>query len=62
MTSFFEISWGFGALIAWGIADYLARASSVRIGSLSTALLVQALGVVVPLVYLVVLLAFFDLG
>ncbi len=58
MTGFLDISWGFVALLTWGVADYLARASSLRIGSLSTALLVQGLGVGVPAAYLGLLLAF----
>jgi drug/metabolite transporter (DMT)-like permease len=41
-------------MAAWGVADYLARGSSARLGSLSTSLLVQALGLVVPGVYLAV--------
>ncbi len=36
-------------LLSWGAADYLAAFSSRRIGSLSTALLVQLFGIALPL-------------
>lgn len=52
MTNFLDASWGIGALLSWGVADYLARSSSVRIGSLSTSLLVQVIGLVAPLALL----------
>ncbi len=52
MTTTFDISWGFFTLLAWGGADYLARTSSVRTGSLNTAFFVQAIGWVLPALYL----------
>lgn len=52
MITTFDISWGFFTLLAWGGADYLARSSSVRTGSLNTAFFVQAIGWVLPALYL----------
>ena len=44
-------------LLSWGIADYLATSSAGRIGSLSTALLVQFFGIALPLPFVVAELA-----
>ena len=52
MTTTFDISWGLFTLLAWGAADYLARSGSVRTGSLNTAFFVQAIGWVLPALYL----------
>jgi drug/metabolite transporter (DMT)-like permease len=57
LTTTFDISWGFFTLLAWGGADYLARTSSVRTGSLNTAFFVQAIGWVLPALYLGISLA-----
>ena len=43
--------WGFSGLLAWGIADYLARVASQRIGSVSTALFTQLIGLALPLAF-----------
>ena len=43
--------WGFSGLLAWGIADYLARVASYRIGSVSTALFTQLIGLALPLAF-----------
>ena len=43
--------WGFSGLLAWGIADYLARVASHRIGSVSTALFTQLTGLALPLAF-----------
>lgn len=43
--------WGFSGLLAWGIADYLARVASHRIGSVSTALFTQLIGLALPLAF-----------
>ena len=43
--------WGFSGLLAWGIADYLARVASHRIGSVSTTLLTQLIGLALPLAF-----------
>ena len=43
--------WGFSGLLAWGIADYLARVASRRIGSVSTALFTQLTGLALPLAF-----------
>lgn len=51
------IFWGGLGLLSWGIADYLARSVSVRIGSLSTAILVQVLGLALPLPFVIAELA-----
>ena len=56
MTSTFDASWGLLALASWGVADYLARSNAARIGSNSTSLLVQAIGLVLPLAYLAAVL------
>ena len=45
--------WGFSGLLAWGIADYLARVASHRIGSVSTTLLTQLIGLALPLAFVV---------
>ncbi|MYC33523.1 MAG: DMT family transporter [Chloroflexi bacterium] len=45
--------WGFSGLLAWGIADYLARGASRRIGSVSTTLLTQLIGLALPLAFVV---------
>lgn len=46
--------WGFSGLLAWGIADYLARSASRQIGSVSATLLTQLIGLALPLVFVVV--------
>lgn len=51
MASIGGFYWGFSGLLAWGIADYLARASSRRIGSVSTTLLTQLIGLALPLAF-----------
>ena len=51
------IFWGGLGLLSWGFADYLARSVSVRIGSLSTAILVQVLGLALPLPFVIAELA-----
>ena len=43
--------WGFSGLLAWGIADYLARVAAGRIGSVSTTLLTQLIGLALPLAF-----------
>ena len=43
--------WGFSGLLAWGIADYLARGASRQIGSVSTTLLTQLIGLALPLAF-----------
>ena len=43
--------WGFSGLLAWGVADYLARSASRQIGSVSTTLLTQLIGLALPLVF-----------
>jgi drug/metabolite transporter (DMT)-like permease len=43
-----DISWGILTLLVWGVADFLVRVVAVRIGSVSTAFYVQAVGLVVP--------------
>ena len=55
MQNFYDINivWGILSLLAWGIADYLARLASLRTGSLSTAFYVQAIGIVPPALYLI---------
>ncbi|MDA1035711.1 MAG: DMT family transporter [Chloroflexi bacterium] len=50
MVSFIDILWGLLLLSSWGVADFLARSSAIRIGSVPTAFMVQALGLVVPMV------------
>ncbi len=45
--------WGFSGLLAWGIADYLARSASARIGSVSTTLLTQIIGLALPLAFVI---------
>lgn len=45
--------WGFSGLLAWGIADYLARGASRRIGSVSVTLLTQLIGLALPLAFVV---------
>lgn len=56
MPSAFDASWGLLALASWGIADYLARPNAERLGAYSTSLLVQAIGLVLPLAYLAAVL------
>ena len=51
MASIGGFYWGFSGLLAWGIADYLARASSRRIGRVSTTLLTQLIGLALPLAF-----------
>ena len=46
------IFWGFFGFLSWGVADYLARAVSMRVGSMSTALLVQVIGLALPLPFI----------
>ena len=46
--------WGFSGLLAWGIADYLARIASQRIGSVSATLLTQLIGLALPLAFVAV--------
>ena len=41
--------WGFSALLAWGIADYLARRAAGRLGSVPVTLLTQLAGLPLPL-------------
>ncbi len=48
MSFFLDISWGILTLLAWGVADFLVRVVAMRIGSVSTAFFVQAIGLVVP--------------
>ena len=55
MTLLFDMSWGLLTLLSWGVADFLARGAALRIGSLGTAFLVQALGLVVPAAALLVM-------
>ena len=43
--------WGFSGLLAWGIADYLARVASRQIGSVSATLLTQLIGLALPLAF-----------
>ncbi|MCY4582077.1 MAG: DMT family transporter, partial [Chloroflexi bacterium] len=43
------IFWGSLGLLSWGFADYLARSVAVRVGSMSTAVLIQVLGLALPL-------------
>ena len=58
MSFFSDISWGILTLLMWGVADFLVRVAAVRIGSLSTALFVQAIGLVVPgLAFLILLMS-----
>jgi len=57
LVSFIDIASGLLVLSSWGVADFLARMSSVRIGSGSTAFLVQALGLAVPATALCISLA-----
>ena len=45
------IVWGLGAMLTWGIADYLARVNAERIGSRSTSLLVQTVGLILPVIH-----------
>lgn len=45
------ILWGAVGLVCWGTGDYLARFVAMRVGSLSTALLIQVLGLSVPLAF-----------
>ena len=47
-----DMVWGFLSLAAWGVADFLGRQSSVRIGSFPTALYVQFTGLALPTVVL----------
>ena len=51
MASIGGFYWGFSGLLAWGIADYLARVASRRIGSVSTTLLTQLIGLTLPLAF-----------
>ena len=53
--------WGFSGLLAWGIADYLARSAAGRIGSVSTTLLTQLIGLALPAVFVAAELATGDL-
>ena len=46
--------WGFSGLLAWGIADYLARVASRQIGSVSATLLTQIIGLALPLAFVAV--------
>jgi drug/metabolite transporter (DMT)-like permease len=48
LSFFLDISWGILTLLAWGVADFLVRVVAMRIGSVSTAFFVQAIGLVVP--------------
>ena len=41
--------WGFSALLAWGVADYLARRAAGRLGSVGVTLLTQLAGLALPL-------------
>lgn len=43
-----DISWGILTLLVWGVADFLVRVVAVRIGGISTAFFVQAIGLIVP--------------
>ena len=44
-------------MLAWGIADYLARSAAGRIGSVSATLLTQLLGLILPLAFVAAELA-----
>ena len=44
-------------MLAWGIADYLARSAAGRIGSVSTTLLTQLIGLTLPAVFVAAELA-----
>lgn len=54
MASIGGLYWGFSGLLAWGVADYLARVASRRIGSVSTALFTQLIGLALPLAFVVI--------
>lgn len=58
MSSYLDISWGILLLSSWGVADFLARLCSVRIGSVPTAFMVQILGLLVPVIALGISLCF----
>ncbi len=62
MSLFLDIFWGVLTLLAWGVADFLVRVVAVRIGSVSTAFFVQAIGLVVPGAALAVLMMSSGLG
>ena len=47
------IIWGAVGLLSWGVADYLARAVAMRVGSLSAVVLIQAIGLVLPLPFVI---------
>ncbi|MDE2901273.1 MAG: DMT family transporter [Chloroflexota bacterium] len=49
--------WGAVGLFSWGLGDYLARFIAMRVGSLSTALLIQVIGLAMPLVFVLAALA-----
>jgi len=51
------IFWGSLGLLCWGVADYLARSVAVRVGSMSTAILVQVLGLALPVPFVIAGLA-----
>jgi drug/metabolite transporter (DMT)-like permease len=57
LSFFYDISWGLITLLVWGIADFLVRVVAVRIGSVSTAFYVQAIGLFVPGVALLFIVA-----
>jgi drug/metabolite transporter (DMT)-like permease len=43
-----DISWGILTLLMWGLSDFFVRFVAVRIGGVSTAFFVQAIGLAVP--------------
>ena len=46
-----DILWGFLSFLSWGVADYLGRQLSVRMGSFVAAFYVQSVGILVPALY-----------
>lgn len=46
-----DIIWGVLSLLSWGVADYLGRQLSIRMGSLVASFYVQSVGILVPVVY-----------
>ena len=43
------IAWGAAAMLCWGVGDFISRSIAFRIGGPNTSLLIQAIGVALPL-------------
>lgn len=43
------VLWGAAAMLSWGVGDFISRSIAFRIGGLNTSLLIQAIGIALPL-------------